>query len=286
MLSATSARRANDEDDALVRVNLPLVHHVVASVRSRLPRHVDAEDLVSVALTALLAAARSYDPSRGVPFEAYASMRMRGAITDELRRMDWAPRSVRAQGRRVEEAAERLAGRGGTASVADVAAAVGMSEDDVARLHADVHRATVLNYDAFISPDQGGNLPPCGGATPEELVLELERHGYLRDAIRLLPDRLRAVVVGYFLEQRPMQELAAELGVTESRVSHMRAQALSLLREALVAGLEAEAPPPAQGVAARRRAAYCHAVATASDHRTRLSRQPVAVAPSNVQGKR
>jgi RNA polymerase sigma factor for flagellar operon FliA len=115
---------------------------------------------------------------------------------------------------------------------------------------------------------------PADHATPEGTLLDRERAGYLRDAVDALPERLRHVIVGCFFEERAMAELAADLGVSESRVSHMRAEGLSLVREAMDSVLEQGpgAGEPATGVAARRRAAYCATVAAASDYRARLDR--------------
>jgi RNA polymerase sigma factor FliA len=116
--------------------------------------------------------------------------------------------------------------------------------------------------------------------SPEDVLATRERIAYLRDAVTSLPDRLRHVVVGYFFEERPMQELADELGVSESRISQMRAEALELLREGVESQLEPEAvvaPENPNGRIARRKAAYYASIAAASDFRTRLAATPVSV---------
>lgn len=257
-----------------MRQHLPLVHHVVTGLRGRLPRHVSGDDLTSAAMVGLLRAARGFDPAQGVPFAAYATTRIRGAVLDELRSADWASRGVRARARSLQDAADK----GGT-SLAAAAAAAGLSAAEAAQVVADVDRATVVSFDGFLTADDHASVP-ADHATPEDVLLDRERNGYLHDAVAALPERLRHVVVGYFFEDRPLEDLGAELGVSASRASHMRAEALSLMHEAMTRALDPEAATAAgtaTGVVARRRAAYCETMASASDLRSRLDRQPVAV---------
>jgi len=268
--------------DDLVRAHLPLVHHVVADMIARVPRHIPRDELTSAALYGLVQAARAYDPNRGVSFDRYARRRMQGALLDDLRSRDWASRGVRATARRVRSVTDELTvslGRVPTAT--EAGAAAGLSASEVSRLNDDVHRATVLNYDSVFRDSEDCDALSTTDADPGELMLRRERQAYLRDAVSALPERLRTVVVGCFFEERPMLELAQELGVTESRVSQMKAEALSLLREGLDATLEAEtaeskasAPSPAEGRVARRKAAYFAAVAAGSSYRDRLDSEP------------
>jgi RNA polymerase sigma factor for flagellar operon FliA len=259
-------------EEQLIRQHLPLVQHVVASARGRIPSHVHVDDLTSAAMTGLFRAARAFQEDRGVPFAAYATTRIRGAILDELRGADWASRNVRAKARSLQEATAVVGG-----DLREAAAAVGISEHEARQVAADVQRANPLSLDGLLVDDHGGGPLPADDTTPEGALVDRERIGYLRDAVDLLPERLRHVVVGFFFEERSMAELAADLGVTESRISHMRAEAMSLLHEALDRALadEDDGPAvtePATGVAARRRAAYCATVASASDYRNRLDR--------------
>jgi RNA polymerase sigma factor for flagellar operon FliA len=261
---------SNDEQQ-LVRQHLPLVHHVVSAMRSGLPAHVSADDLVSAAMVGLLQAVRGFDEARGVPFPAYAKQRIRGAVLDELRSVDWATRSLRSKDRSLRDV-EQATGAG----LEQAAAAVGLSVDEARQVRADVHRASVVSIDA-LAPDAAGDALPSEGVTPEATLVQREHIGYLRDAVDLLPDRLRHVVVGIFFEERTLASLAEDLGVTESRICHMRAEATALLREAMreatADDMETadEATLPT-GVAARRRAAYCATVSAASDYRARLDR--------------
>jgi RNA polymerase sigma factor for flagellar operon FliA len=131
----------------------------------------------------------------------------------------------------------------------------------------------VLSLQGFTA-GAGEDLVTDNNRGPEDLLLHRERLGYLADAVAALPERLRFVINGWFLEERPMAELAAELGVTESRVSQLRAEALTLLKDGLNAQLDpelVEAPRRPEGCVARRRQAYYAEIATAGDLRTRLS---------------
>jgi RNA polymerase sigma factor FliA len=263
--------------DELVREHLPLVHHVVADMIARVPRHIPRDELTSAALFGLVQAARAYDPDRGVSFDRYARRRMQGALLDDLRSRDWASRGVRAQARKIRSVTDDLTvSLGRTPTASEAGAAAGLSVNEVSRLNDDVHRATVLNYDSVFRDSEDCDALSTADADPGEVILRRERRAYLRDAVAALPERLRTVVVGCFFEERPMLELARELGVTESRVSQMKAEALGLLREGLDATLETESAGtlPGTGRVARRKAAYFAAVATGSSYRDRLNSDP------------
>jgi len=261
-----------------VRDHLPLVQHAVAEVASRVPRHVCRDDLESAAMLGLAQAARTYDPTRGIAFERHAGNRVRGAVLDALRDSDWASRSVRARARQMQRVADELAVRlGRTPSTSEVAAELGIEPGRVHKLVEDVHRATVLNYDSIVAEGDAEELLPADAETPDQVLLDRERLAYLADAVVALPERLRHVVTAYFFEERPMLKIAAELGVTESRVSQLRSEALVLLKEGLNAHLDPGTLPPVPrpgGRVARRKAAYYAAVAAGSDYRTRLDAAP------------
>jgi RNA polymerase sigma factor for flagellar operon FliA len=140
-----------------------------------------------------------------------------------------------------------------------------------------VHRATVLNFESVVADGEADDLLPSGDRAPDHVLVDRERPAYLADAVLALPERLRAVVIGYFYQERPMLEIAAELGVTESRVSQLRAEALILLRDGLNAHLDPDtlpAEPRPESRLARRRAAYHAAIAACSDFRARLDAAP------------
>jgi RNA polymerase sigma factor for flagellar operon FliA len=203
---------------------------------------------------------------------------VRGAILDELRGVDWASRSVRRRARDLDATRAQLAGiLGRTPTSDEVAKAVGMTIAEIAQNEEDIARAQVLSLQGAqdVSLD---DLLPSTGPTPEQLAEHRERLTYLVEAVAELPDRLRIVISDYFLEERPMAEIAAELGVTESRVSQMRAEALVLLRDALNHELDPSRLQPharPNGSAARRRDAYFASVA--ARHAASV-RRPVGIA--------
>lgn len=273
LVERRASQRSGDEDQ-LVREHLTLVDHAVTQLASRLPRHVPKDELVSAAMAGLAQAARSFDASRDTRFDAYASARIRGALLDELRSRDWASRSVRSKARRMLAASEELTNDLGRApTTAEVAAKLGVEPGAVDALTGDVHRSVVLNYDSVIADAGSECLLPADEQSPDVVLLERERRSYLIDAVAALPDRLRHVVVGYFFEERPMQELADELGVSPSRISQMRAEAVTMLREGMTAQLDPdthEDVPTESPRVAKRKAAYVAAIAAGSDFKARL----------------
>src|SRR4051812_22238527 len=284
---ATVEQRKTEE--LLVSEHLPLVHYAVSDMASKVPRHVSRDDLVSAGMAGLAQAARSFDPDRGINFDRYASTRIRGALLDELRDRDWASRSVRSKARKVAGATDDLTAKlGRVPSSAEVAEHLGLEEKAVDALNEDVHRAVVLNYDSMLTQGDAEDIMPSNHETPDHVLLDRERRAYLLDSIAALPERLRRVVIGYFFEERSMQDLAEELGVSESRISQMRAESLVLLRDGMNSQLDPESMPeeskPSPRVA-RRRAAYYAAIASGSDYRTRLNAAPVvSAAPVHASG--
>jgi RNA polymerase sigma factor for flagellar operon FliA len=262
-------------DDELVRKNLPLVGYLVAETASKLPGHVSRDDLTSAGMMALAQAARSFDPERGVPFARFATMRIRGGIIDELRGHDWASRSVRVKARQRATAEETLsAALGRHPTPSELANHLGVSIDELASVEEDVHRSVVLSLQGFSDAGTLEGMLPHQDPGPEEVLLNRERDSYLVDAVSALPERLRVVVEGYFFGERPMADIAAELGVTESRISQMRAEALALLKDGMLAVLSPdqvvdEVKP--DGCVARRKAAYYATIASSSDYRSRVS---------------
>lgn len=274
----TTAERERDmttevlDRDALARGAMPLVSHCVAGISSRLPRHVRHDELASAGLLGLTQAASTWDPGRGVTFEHYARRRIQGALLDELRSRDWASRSARRDGRSLRVMTEELTARlGRSPEDHEVAAKLGVTVADIVRIREDLDRSAVVHLDGL--PPERADVPAPGvAADPANQVLSQEMHGYLRDAVVTLPERLRKVVVEYFFEERPMQDIAADLGVTVSRVSQLRAQALKLMREGIQAQFEGDETEPAPvSRAERRRAEYRSAIASASSTRERIS---------------
>ncbi|MGY1601096.1 sigma-70 family RNA polymerase sigma factor [Geodermatophilus sp. SYSU D00815] len=233
--------------------HLPLAHFAVNAVASRisLPGHVSREDLVSCAQVALVEVARRFDPSAGASFATYALARLQGAVLDELRSGDWASRSVRAAARRTEAATDALAIElGRPPTKAELAARLGVAPGEIDALQVDVHRAVMVSIDA--NAGEGGSLDlPDTGESPERALLRSERTRHLHDAIRALPDRLDEVIERNFFGDESLTEIADDLGVTLSRVSQMRARALTLLHAAMSEVWEGKQVPAEGGVRAR-----------------------------------
>ncbi|MFZ4583702.1 MAG: sigma-70 family RNA polymerase sigma factor [Acidimicrobiia bacterium] len=264
-----------------MRAHLPLVHYAVAELAHRIPAHVTRSDLVSAGMLGLAQAARSFDPDRGIAFDRFAATRIRGALLDELRGRDWASRSVRARARGMQKATEELMTKlGRQPTPTELAAAMKVDKGTVEKLVEDVHRATVLNYESLVIEGSAEAFLIDDGSSPEEEMVARERRSYLTDAVAALPERLQRVVVGYFFEERSMQDLANELGVSESRVSQLRAEALILLKDGITSQLDPEQLAPEArptGRVARRKAAYYAQIANASDYRSRVDSDPASV---------
>jgi RNA polymerase sigma factor for flagellar operon FliA len=277
--SLTPADRLREE--ALVTEHMPLVRHLVTDTVRRLPAHVSRDELLSAGMIALAQAARAYDDSRGVPFGRFAATRVRGALIDELRSSDWASRSVRRRARERDAAEEALTAKlGRTPKPAEIADELGLSIDEVGAVEEDVQRALVLSLQGFSESFGVEDHVESHEPAPEDVIVHRERVGYLHDAVAVLPERLRTVVQLYFFEERPMTEIAEQLGVSESRVSQMRAEALAMLKDGLNAQLDPELvtmPARPEGCAARRRGAYYAAVAARGTLHSRLAAGAEAV---------
>jgi RNA polymerase sigma factor for flagellar operon FliA len=278
----TSALSADAK--ALVEAHLPLVRHVLAGVAAHFPRHADREELAQAASLGLVEAAARFDVERGVPFDRWAALRIRGAILDAVRALDFAPRALRAASREVEAARNELtAVLGRTPTSEDIARHLGIPVSDVDQVQGQVHRSLVLSLDAPCGDEEGDPLTLASGLIddvqrqPVEVLEQRERSTYVRDALACLPDRLKDVVVGYFLEGESSADIAARLGVTESRVSQMRTDALKLMRAGIEAQYEEaseEAGDEQRVRGAHRAATYAAALASRSSYSARLSHLP------------
>jgi RNA polymerase sigma factor for flagellar operon FliA len=276
--------------DALVTTHLPLAHFAVNAVASRisLPSHVSRDDLLSCARVALVEVARRFDPAAGASFATYALPRLQGAVLDELRSGDWASRSVRAAARRTDAAADALAislGRPPTRE--ELAASLGVPRSELDSLQVDVHRAVMVSIDAESGSDGGTLDLPDVGDSPERAVLRGEHARQLHEAIRALPDRLDEVVERNFFGDESLTEIADDLGVTLSRVSQMRARALTLLHAAMSEIWDGTPVGASGGVRARnQQRAYVDRVAARQLASRRAPVQPAVRVPVAVGAER
>jgi RNA polymerase sigma factor for flagellar operon FliA len=269
--------RLTEAEQALVERHLPLVNQVVSKVAAHYPRHADREELASAARLGLVEAALRYEADRGIPFGSWATVRVRGAILDAVRALDFAPRALRAAEREVALAREEVSrALERPATAREVADHLGTTTERLARIEGRVHGSVVLSLDAPHGTKEstlGGALVDDGQLQPLEVLEERERARYVHDALSCLPPRLQEVVVASYVDGEQLVDIARRLGVTESRVSQLRTEALSLMREAIT-GLYGESPPSPLGRAARRRAAYAAQVRDCSSYETRLSVVP------------
>ncbi|MEU2348217.1 sigma-70 family RNA polymerase sigma factor [Modestobacter sp. NPDC049651] len=276
-------QRLSSDVDALVTTHLPLAQFAVNAVASRisLPPHVSRDDLLSCAHVALVEVAGRYSPDAGATFATYALPRLQGAVLDELRSGDWASRSVRAAARRTDAAADALTislGRPPTRE--ELAESLGVPRSELDSLQVDVHRAVMVSIDAETGTDGGSIDLPDTGESPERALLRGERARHLHEAIRALPDRLDEVVERNFFGNESLTEIAEDLGVTLSRVSQMRARALTLLHAAMSEVWDGRAVPAEGGVRARnQQRAYVERV-SARQAVARTAPAPAAVVPA------
>jgi RNA polymerase sigma factor for flagellar operon FliA len=270
--------RRPQEISRLVEEHLPLVNHVVFQVAVHFPRHVDRNELIHAGALGLVEAAKRFDDGRGVPFNRFAAQRIRGAIIDAVRAADWAPRSVRMLARRLDQVEQRLAVQlGRVPNLGETAQALGMSQDELHNLRDRIFRSVVLAFEYVVTDtdDEELTLVDVLADPNPEPAAELEDRelkAYLREAVAMLPERHRLIVLGYFVEGRTSEELARFLGVTESRISQMRTEALAMLRRGIEAQyVPAERAPEPDGLVERRRAIYADRIRTASEWPERLS---------------
>ncbi len=250
----TEAARAGDSEErrAFLESHLDLVRYLVLRIASRLPATVEIEDLTHDGVLGLLEAARNFDPARGARFRTYAEARIRGAILDGLRARDWKPRSVHRGRRALDEALGRLrATRGADAPEEEIAAALGIGIEDYRALLRDVSCGPLLSLEDL----PGGGEPPAEGeeGRPDRAAERRELLRVLAEELERLPERERRVVELYYHGGLNMKEVGAVLGVTESRVCQLHAQAAARLRAGLRARLHVAAPATASPGAHDRR---------------------------------
>jgi RNA polymerase sigma factor for flagellar operon FliA len=217
----------------LVQRNFALVEHIVSRVLMRFPRGADRDELAQVAMLGLIEAARRFDPDRGIAFSTFAGPRIEGSILDAVRQMSWAPRSVRANQREIDAAEARLRARlRRNATEVELAGELGLDVDQLAMRRALVAKGAVVSLDEGLSTSIGDTIADTRPST-EDVVERREMHARIRACLSLLSDRHRYVVVGHLLEDRPMHDLARDLGVTRSRVSQLKSEAIDMLRIAM-----------------------------------------------------
>lgn len=215
--------------------HLSTVRYVARQIAERLPQHVELEELVSAGTLGLVDAARKYNAGKNVQFRSYAQFRIRGAILDSLRALDWSPRELRRKARSMEEAARNLQLRLGRAPQdAEIAAAMDLSLLELQQMQAQIKGLEVSALNVERGEDGGEDelafVPADERENPLLQCLEAEARERLIEAIKALPERERTVMSLYYYEEMTMREIGTILGVVESRVSQIHHLALGRLR--------------------------------------------------------
>jgi RNA polymerase sigma factor for flagellar operon FliA len=228
--------------ERLVVAYAPLVKYVAGRMSSGLPAHVEESDLISYGLTGLISAIERFDLSREIKFETYAITRIRGAIIDELRTLDWVPRSVRARARDIERANMKLEAKLQRAPTdEEMAVELEMSTSEFQDALLQISHSTIVALDELwnVSDSSGDQvslldtLPDRDAPDPQALVDQGELRDRIADAIAALPEREKLVIALYYYENLTLREIGEVLGVTESRVSQLHTKAVLRLRSKL-----------------------------------------------------
>ena len=229
---------APDARERLILHYSPLVKFVAGRVAAGLPQNIEQADLVSYGIFGLIDAIDKFDPERGFKFETYAISRIKGAIIDELRSIDWVPRSVRSKARAIERAYSKLENElRRTPDDNEVAAELGLSESEFAQTLSQISFVGLVALDELLSAgSERGNSGTVGDTIADSAhdpvqAFELDEMKHvLADAINRMPDRERLVLTLYYYEGLTLSEIGQVLGVTESRVCQIHTKAIFQLR--------------------------------------------------------
>ena len=277
----------------LIEQHVHLVEPTVRRISGSFPRFVDRDELVGAGQLGLTEAATNFDFERGVPFPPYAIRRISGAVLDAVRNDDWTPRRVRKMARTVDGARQAMTTHlHREPTPEELADEIGVTLDELSDVRRHQQRGHVECLDRRVTADGANLADQLTDPTrpePEELMESSELRGYLRAALVHLPERLRFVVTGYYLEGRQLDELATVMGVTPSRVSQLRADALDLIRGGIEAQFieQRDADPlvtvaTPTGRTSHRKAQYAASIALHNDWRHRFD--PSAGLPTILGG--
>jgi RNA polymerase sigma factor FliA len=240
-------RRYKDDGDTAARERLvvaysPMVKFVAGRLGAGLPSHVEDADLISYGLMGLIGAIERFEPERGIKFETFAMTRIRGAIIDELRSLDWVPRSVRSRAREIEVAQAKLEHELQRApSEAELAAKLNITESELQNALLEIANSSVYALDELwtVSDSSGDQVSLLDTISdpraddPQESLASSEVKDRLTEAISSLPEREQLVVALYYYENLTLREIGEVLGVTESRVSQLHTKAVMRLKSGL-----------------------------------------------------
>ncbi|EON11886.1 MULTISPECIES: RNA polymerase sigma factor FliA [Pandoraea] len=231
-----TARGKVDTNDTLTQY-APLVRRLALQLMAKLPASVELEDLIQAGMLGLLDASNRYQETQGAQFETYASQRIRGAMLDELRELDWASRGIRKTARQIEQAVQRLEQRLGRGpSESEIASEMSIGLSEYQQMLQDVHGCQLIYYEDFEAADEEPFIDRiCSdpGADPLTMLLDEGLRGGVVDAIDRLPEREKLLMSLYYEQGLNLREIGAVLEVSESRVCQLHSQAISRLRATL-----------------------------------------------------
>jgi len=233
------SQEGSQERDQLILNELPQVHYIARRVYERLPQHVPFEDLVHAGVIGLIEAIRSYDAKKSVPLRAYAKFRIRGAIVDSLRELDWGSRPLRRKGRRIEDAITTLSAKlGRQPDAEEIAAEIGISVEKLYETALKLDGLILIGQEVRPAYDRSETQDiiesaPSHDENPYDLCLRTEIKDKLAKAIETLSEKEQMVISLYYKDELTMKEIAAVLNLGESRVSQIHALALPKIRAAL-----------------------------------------------------
>ncbi len=234
------AAPGSEAEEAMVRAHLPLVKTLVGRIAMTLPSHVEADDLYGVGMVGLLNAIRNYDPEGGSTFESYARVRIRGAILDELRRLDWVPRSVHEKARKVQAVIQELEQcEGALPTPEEVAHRLKLSRDEYEQLLEEIKPATFVCLDSVQGGEDGSDamryesVADASQIDPSEAASHRELAALILQRLGQLPETQKKVLALYYFEDLRLREIAEAMGVTESRICQIHAQAILSIKSFL-----------------------------------------------------
>jgi len=239
-MSTLSSSKAVEQRSNLVMRELPQVYYVAASIRKRLPKHVDMEDLVQSGVIGLLDACRNYDIGKDAQFSTFAKHRIRGAILDSLRKLDWGSRTLRRKGREISSSVAKLERQlGRHPLVEEIASDLKMRLDELQNILTQLDGLLLVCQTANVSGDDPNSFdliesaPSVGRDNPLELCLEGEMKAQLAAVISRMSEREQLILSLYYYEEVTMKEVSEVLGIGISRVSQIHAAAMLKLRVSL-----------------------------------------------------
>ncbi len=242
--SYTQSRNGKIRDQLLLQY-LPLVRQVAVRLISTLPRNVRLDDLISAGVVGLLSSLDSFDPRLNVKFETFAVNRIRGAMVDSLRELDWVPRSVRQKARQLDKAAEGLTRKlGHPPTDEEIAEELKLTPEEYRRLLFEANAAVLVSFDDSLATERGEAAMladlTADTATPtsQERLEEVELHEIIVRRLKGLPDQEKLVLALYYYEELTFREIGLVLDLTESRVSQIHSKAVADLRQAVQTSLK------------------------------------------------